>query len=146
MFLHISCSCILINYERKPASIILVSFSHRIPPMFSFFRVVLSCHIYDISLFSMHFVLRHSLFWVLTGGIWNDSSYPFNNMLHHHVESIVSSCLESNSQKLIDHLFQDCKFVDKLLAADGHPYAPDIEQHLEVSLWSQLQGYICFSY
>lgn len=52
-------------------------------------------------------------------------SYPFNNMLHHHVESIVTSCLESNNQKLIDHLFQDCKFLDKLLAVDENPYAPD---------------------
>uniref|UniRef100_A0A7I4DLV2 Uncharacterized protein n=1 Tax=Physcomitrium patens TaxID=3218 RepID=A0A7I4DLV2_PHYPA len=51
--------------------------------------------------------------------------YPFNNMLHHHVESIVTSCLESNNQKLIDHLFQDCKFLDKLLAVDENPYAPD---------------------
>lgn len=46
-------------------------------------------------------------------------------MLHHHVESIVTSCLESNNQKLIDHLFQDCKFLDKLLAVDENPYAPD---------------------
>lgn len=59
-------------------------------------------------------------------------SYPFNNMLHHHVESIVTSCLESNNQELIDHLFQDCKFLDKLLAADEDPYAPDIQ--VEVNL------------
>jgi serine/threonine-protein phosphatase 6 regulatory subunit 3 len=37
----------------------------------------------------------------------------------------VTSCLESNNQKLIDHLFQDCKFLDKLLAVDENPYAPD---------------------
>lgn len=57
-------------------------------------------------------------------------SYPFNNMLHHHVESIVSSCLESNSQKLIDHLFQECLFLDKLLAADENPYAPDTQSEV----------------
>ncbi|XP_024382791.1 uncharacterized protein [Physcomitrium patens] len=51
--------------------------------------------------------------------------YPFNNMLHHHVESIVTSCLESNNQILVDHLFQDCKFLDKLLAVDENPFAPD---------------------
>ena len=52
-------------------------------------------------------------------------------MLHHHVESIVTSCLESNNKELIDHLFQDCKFLDKLLAADENPYAPD--SHAEVA-------------
>lgn len=46
-------------------------------------------------------------------------------MLHHHVESILTSCLESNNQKLIDHLFQDCKFLDTLLSVDENPYAPD---------------------
>jgi serine/threonine-protein phosphatase 6 regulatory subunit 3 len=52
--------------------------------------------------------------------------YPFNNMLHHHVESVITSCLESNDQELIDHLFDDCQFLDKLLDADENPYAPDI--------------------
>ncbi|CAM6102963.1 unnamed protein product [Calypogeia fissa] len=52
-------------------------------------------------------------------------NYPFNNMLHHHVESIISSCLESNSPALIDHLFKDCDFVARILAADDNPYAPD---------------------
>ncbi|KAG6548720.1 hypothetical protein Mapa_009875 [Marchantia paleacea] len=51
--------------------------------------------------------------------------YPFNNMLHHHVESILTSCIESNSQALIDHLFKDCDFISRLIAADGNPYAPD---------------------
>jgi serine/threonine-protein phosphatase 6 regulatory subunit 3 len=50
--------------------------------------------------------------------------YPFNNILHHQVESIVSSCLESNNQALLDHLFQDCDFVAKLLAAEENPFAP----------------------
>lgn len=40
------------------------------------------------------------------------------------MESIVTSCLESNSKELIDHLFEDCKFLEKLLAADENPYAP----------------------
>ncbi|CAK9882631.1 unnamed protein product [Sphagnum jensenii] len=51
--------------------------------------------------------------------------YPFNNMLHHQVENIVSSCLESNNQALLDHLFQDCDFVTRLLAADESPYVPE---------------------
>ncbi|CAM6036644.1 unnamed protein product [Sphagnum compactum] len=53
--------------------------------------------------------------------------YPFNNMLHHQVESIVSSCLESNNQALLDHLFQDCDFVTRLLAADESPYVPETQ-------------------
>ncbi|KAL3699775.1 hypothetical protein R1sor_017797 [Riccia sorocarpa] len=51
--------------------------------------------------------------------------YPFNNMLHHHVESILTSCIESNSQPLIDHLLKDCDFITRLIAADDNPYAPD---------------------
>eukprot|EP01018_Ginkgo_biloba_P018105 Gb_14287 [translate_table: standard] len=47
--------------------------------------------------------------------------YPFNNALHHHVESIIYSCLDSNSTLLIDHLFQDCDLIGKLLLADEMP-------------------------
>lgn len=46
-------------------------------------------------------------------------------MLHHHVESIISSSLESNSTALIDHLLKDCDFIARILAADDSPYAPD---------------------
>jgi serine/threonine-protein phosphatase 6 regulatory subunit 3 len=48
-------------------------------------------------------------------------------MLHHQVENIVSSCLESNNQALLDHLFQDCDFVTRLLAADESPYIPETQ-------------------
>jgi SIT4 phosphatase-associated protein len=41
--------------------------------------------------------------------------YPFNNFLHHHVENIIVSCLESNRSLLIDHVLIDCKLVDKIL-------------------------------
>ncbi|KAJ7539347.1 hypothetical protein O6H91_11G088200 [Diphasiastrum complanatum] len=51
--------------------------------------------------------------------------YPFNNMLHHHVESIINSCMDSNSTVLADNLFKDCDFVSRLLAADANPYSPD---------------------
>lgn len=57
------------------------------------------------------------------------------------MESIVTSCLESNDQELIDHLFQDCKFLDKLLAADENPYAPD--SHAEVKIAIQLIHILC---
>ncbi|XP_052185073.1 uncharacterized protein LOC127796751 [Diospyros lotus] len=48
--------------------------------------------------------------------------YPFNNMLHHHVESIIFSCLESkNNTKIVDHLFQECDLIGKILQTDKHP-------------------------
>jgi hypothetical protein len=55
-------------------------------------------------------------------------------MLHHHVESIISLCLESNSQTLLDHLFQDCNFLTKLLTADENPYAPDTTPEVHCNL------------
>jgi serine/threonine-protein phosphatase 6 regulatory subunit 3 len=51
--------------------------------------------------------------------------YPFNNSLHHYVECIISSCLESNSTIVIDHLFQECDLLGKLLVADEKPFAID---------------------
>ncbi|XP_042482545.1 serine/threonine-protein phosphatase 6 regulatory subunit 2-like [Macadamia integrifolia] len=47
--------------------------------------------------------------------------YPFNNSLHHHVESIVVSCLSSKSIIMIDHLFKDCNLIEKFLQADRVP-------------------------
>ncbi|KAG9144040.1 hypothetical protein Leryth_013916, partial [Lithospermum erythrorhizon] len=47
--------------------------------------------------------------------------YPYNNALHHHVESIVYSCLESKTDTLIDHIFVDCDLVEKILQAHKHP-------------------------
>ncbi|KAK1373602.1 serine/threonine-protein phosphatase 6 regulatory subunit 3-like [Heracleum sosnowskyi] len=44
--------------------------------------------------------------------------YPFNNALHHQVESIIFSCLESTGSTLLDNLFQDCGLVSKILEAD----------------------------
>uniref|UniRef100_A0A803N8K9 SIT4 phosphatase-associated family protein n=1 Tax=Chenopodium quinoa TaxID=63459 RepID=A0A803N8K9_CHEQI len=47
--------------------------------------------------------------------------YPYNNALHHHVESIISSCLESRNDTVIDHLFKVCDLIRKILDADKHP-------------------------
>ncbi|KAI3793750.1 hypothetical protein L1987_36372 [Smallanthus sonchifolius] len=47
--------------------------------------------------------------------------YPFNNALHHHVESIVYSCLESKNDTVIDHLFQDCGLTAKILQTENCP-------------------------
>ncbi|XP_021836867.1 uncharacterized protein [Spinacia oleracea] len=47
--------------------------------------------------------------------------YPYNNALHHHVESIISSCLESRNDTVTDHLFRVCDLISKILDADKHP-------------------------
>ena len=44
--------------------------------------------------------------------------YPFNNFLHHHVESIIGSCLESKQDRLIGHVLDECKLVTRILEAE----------------------------
>lgn len=44
--------------------------------------------------------------------------YPFNNALHHQVESIIFSCLESKNTTILDNLLQECNLVSKILEAD----------------------------
>uniref|UniRef100_A0A5B7AXS8 Putative serine/threonine-protein phosphatase 6 regulatory subunit 2 n=1 Tax=Davidia involucrata TaxID=16924 RepID=A0A5B7AXS8_DAVIN len=45
--------------------------------------------------------------------------YPYNNFLHHHVEHIILSCLESKNSQLIEHLLHDCNLVGKILEAEN---------------------------
>lgn len=47
--------------------------------------------------------------------------YPYNNALHHHIESVIISCLESKSDDVVDHLLQDCDLIGKFLNTDRHP-------------------------
>ncbi|CAB4282783.1 unnamed protein product [Prunus armeniaca] len=47
--------------------------------------------------------------------------YPYNNSLHHHVDSIISSCLESKSDAIVDHLLRECDLIGKFLQTDKHP-------------------------
>ncbi|OIT02326.1 PREDICTED: serine/threonine-protein phosphatase 6 regulatory subunit 3-like isoform X2 [Nicotiana attenuata] len=47
--------------------------------------------------------------------------YPYNNALHHHVESIINSCLESRNNILVDHLFEECNLLGKILQTDQQP-------------------------
>ncbi|XP_020102860.1 serine/threonine-protein phosphatase 6 regulatory subunit 3-B isoform X2 [Ananas comosus] len=47
--------------------------------------------------------------------------YPFNNFLHHHVENIIVSCLESKRNVLIEHVLNDCNIVGKILEAEKQP-------------------------
>ncbi|PSR98720.1 Serine/threonine-protein phosphatase 6 regulatory subunit like [Actinidia chinensis var. chinensis] len=44
--------------------------------------------------------------------------YPYNNFLHHHVEQIIMSCLESKNSSFIEHLLGDCNLVGKILEAE----------------------------
>ncbi|KAJ4726046.1 Serine/threonine-protein phosphatase 6 regulatory subunit 3 [Melia azedarach] len=47
--------------------------------------------------------------------------YPYNNALHHHVESIIFSCLESKSDAMVDHLLRECDLIGKILQSDKNP-------------------------
>ncbi|PIN15055.1 SAP family cell cycle dependent phosphatase-associated protein [Handroanthus impetiginosus] len=47
--------------------------------------------------------------------------YPYNNGLHHHVESIIYSCLESNNNAILYHLLVECNLVGKIVQTDKSP-------------------------
>ncbi|XP_051124991.1 uncharacterized protein LOC127247254 [Andrographis paniculata] len=44
--------------------------------------------------------------------------YPYNNFLHHHVERILISCLESKNSEFIEHLLRDCNLIGRILEAE----------------------------
>ncbi|KAL3522824.1 hypothetical protein ACH5RR_015658 [Cinchona calisaya] len=44
--------------------------------------------------------------------------YPYNNFLHHHVEQIMASCLESKNSAFVEHLLHDCNLVRKILETE----------------------------
>ncbi|KAE8688763.1 auxin response factor 18-like [Hibiscus syriacus] len=48
-------------------------------------------------------------------------AYPYNNALHHHVESIILSCLERKNDSIVLHLLRDCDLIGKFLQIDKHP-------------------------
>ncbi|XP_057782475.1 uncharacterized protein LOC131000640 isoform X2 [Salvia miltiorrhiza] len=54
--------------------------------------------------------------------------YPYNNALHHHVESILYSCLESKSSTIVDHLLVDCNLVAKILQAEKNSTLGELNQ------------------
>ncbi|GMJ15447.1 hypothetical protein like AT1G07990 [Hibiscus trionum] len=47
--------------------------------------------------------------------------YPFNNALHHHVENIILSCLESKNDAILDHLLHKCDLIGRFLQTDKQP-------------------------
>ncbi|CAN6872236.1 unnamed protein product [Brassica oleracea] len=44
--------------------------------------------------------------------------YPYNNFLHHHVENVILSCLESKNSQLLDHLLSECNLIGSILEAE----------------------------
>ncbi|KAB2081185.1 hypothetical protein ERO13_A05G110200v2 [Gossypium hirsutum] len=44
--------------------------------------------------------------------------YPYNSFLHHHVENIILSCLESKNVPLVEHLLRECNLLGKILEAE----------------------------
>ncbi|XP_011089916.1 serine/threonine-protein phosphatase 6 regulatory subunit 3 isoform X2 [Sesamum indicum] len=52
--------------------------------------------------------------------------YPYNNALHHHVESIIYSCLESKNNTIVSHLLKDCSLVGKILETEKSPTHADL--------------------
>ncbi|KAG2320144.1 hypothetical protein Bca52824_013357 [Brassica carinata] len=44
--------------------------------------------------------------------------YPYNNALHHQVESILLSCLENKSELMVNHILRECNLIGKFLASD----------------------------
>ncbi|XP_010520374.1 PREDICTED: serine/threonine-protein phosphatase 6 regulatory subunit 3 isoform X2 [Tarenaya hassleriana] len=47
--------------------------------------------------------------------------YPYNNALHHHVESIIALCLDSKNDAIVDHLLQECDLIGKILQIEKQP-------------------------
>ncbi|KAK8965757.1 hypothetical protein KSP40_PGU010449 [Platanthera guangdongensis] len=47
--------------------------------------------------------------------------YPYNNFLHHQVESIIGSCLETKKASLVKHVLHECNIVGKILEAEIQP-------------------------
>ncbi|XP_056861341.1 uncharacterized protein LOC130509424 [Raphanus sativus] len=44
--------------------------------------------------------------------------YPYNNALHHQVETIILSCLENKSDLMVNHILRECNMIGKFLASD----------------------------
>ncbi|KAF8114139.1 hypothetical protein N665_0041s0028 [Sinapis alba] len=47
--------------------------------------------------------------------------YPYNNALHHQVESIIVSCLESKNDEIVDHLLRECDLIGNILKTEKQP-------------------------
>ncbi|KAL3653028.1 hypothetical protein CASFOL_002709 [Castilleja foliolosa] len=59
--------------------------------------------------------------------------YPYNNALHHHVESIIYSCLESKNSAIIDHLLE-CNLAGRILQSEKCPTLSDELKLMKLTL------------
>lgn len=50
--------------------------------------------------------------------------YPYNNFMHHHVENIIVSCLDSKNAPFTMHLLHDCNLIGKILEAEKNCELP----------------------
>ncbi|CAA7017803.1 unnamed protein product [Microthlaspi erraticum] len=50
--------------------------------------------------------------------------YPYNNALHHQVESIILSCLENKSEAMVNHILHECNLISKILSSDKDSTLP----------------------
>ncbi|KAJ0237816.1 Uncharacterized protein HA466_0247240 [Hirschfeldia incana] len=53
--------------------------------------------------------------------------YPYNNFVHHHVENVILSCLESKNSQLLDHLLSECNLVGSILEAEKNSILSDAD-------------------
>lgn len=72
---------------------------------------------------------------LVTNGIYC-YRYPFNNALHHHVESIIYSSLESKNDAIVDHLLGDCNLVGKIIDMEKSPTLSGTQN--QVIVWSMV--------
>lgn len=80
-----------------------------------------------------------------------DFRYPYNNFVHHHIENIIVSCLESKNAPLVEHLLRECDLVGKILqaeknftlSADGEKVAlPSLYLVLNFYRWQLWKWYV----
>ncbi|KAI4303671.1 hypothetical protein MLD38_039271 [Melastoma candidum] len=50
--------------------------------------------------------------------------YPFNNFLHHHIDSIIITCLESKNAALIEYILGDCNLIGKIIDVQKNSNLP----------------------
>ncbi|RVW98523.1 hypothetical protein CK203_026891 [Vitis vinifera] len=69
--------------------------------------------------------------------------YPYNNFMHHHVENIIVSCLESKNRPLIEHLLHECNLVGKILEAEkNYTLSDDLNKGVRALLESYVEDEI----
>ncbi|KAL1201932.1 hypothetical protein V5N11_014890 [Cardamine amara subsp. amara] len=68
--------------------------------------------------------------------------YPFNNALHHQVESIILSCLENKSYLMVNHILRECNLIGKFLSSDRDSYLSGDSQPTLSNSNGQIKTYL----